>query len=54
MSTDERQEAQAFHLTTGSAKVSYSGANQEPAEPNRPTAQESIKNHRVTGLNVGS
>ena len=51
MNTDERQ----ICTGTRSAKVSYCGANQETADPKRPTAQESfLLNHRVIGLDVGS
>ena len=40
---------------TGSVKVSYCGANQETADPKRPTAQEVVfLTHRITRLDVGS
>ena len=53
--TGERQRGTGFPPDTGSAKVSYCGANQGIADPRRPTAQESFfSTHRVTRLVVGS
>ena len=40
MSTDERQEARSLHLTQGGLRC----LTVEPADPKRPTAQESFFN----------